>query len=269
MYNQFMKEEDNPDKFLIGITEMNDAGISFKWLDKLAKPGFKGAVLITKHITDKFIEHVTALEKPAMVHATCTGYGSTVLEPNVPHPDQQLAMLKKLIDAGFPAERCILRIDPIFPSIKGLEKAKYVLDTFTAIDTGIRRIKISIVDEYYHVRQRYAEREWPCLYTNNADKKYANNEQTQMVSDLLQQYDYQFESCAEDKLASITPNVIVKGCISHTDIKTMGLTAPEDLTINPQKRQGCHCLSCKRQLFPITDRKPCPHGCVYCFWQDK
>lgn len=51
-------------------------------------------------------------EIPIVVHCTCTGWGHTRMEPNVPDYKQQLSQMKKLIESGFPASRMVLRIDP-------------------------------------------------------------------------------------------------------------------------------------------------------------
>ena len=45
----------------------------------------------------------------------------------------------------------------------------------------------------------------------------------------------------------------------------MGLPMDESMYENPQKRTGCHCLSCKTEL--LTPRVKCEHNCVYCFWK--
>ena len=66
--------------------------------------------------------------------------------------------LKDLIDRGFPAENCVLRIDPIFPSEKGIERVENVLDYFATLKTGVDRVRVSIVDEYKHVKFRYYNR---------------------------------------------------------------------------------------------------------------
>ena len=65
-----------------------------------------------------------------IVHATCTGWGNTDLEPNVHDYKWQLAQLKKLIGAGFPTNHCVLRIDPIFPTNNGLKRVIEVLQEF-------------------------------------------------------------------------------------------------------------------------------------------
>lgn len=79
-----------------------------------------------------------------IVHATCTGYGGTELEPNVPNFTTQLTMIKMLLDDGFPAEQIVLRIDPIFPTVNGMRAVRCVL---FGRDPRIQRCRISILDE--------------------------------------------------------------------------------------------------------------------------
>ena len=108
----------------IGITERGDASIDYQWKGKL--PSVDGAILITKNLTDQFIDTVIKCYENGdklIVHATCTGWGETDFEPNVPDYKTQLHQLKKLINKGFPADYCVLRIDPIFPTLFGLKRS--------------------------------------------------------------------------------------------------------------------------------------------------
>ena len=106
----------------IGITERGDASIDYQWVEKL--PSVDGTILITKNLTDRFIDTVIKCYgngDKLIVHATCTGWGRTDFEPNVPDYKTQLHQLKKLIKKGFPADHCVLRIDPIFPTLSAFE----------------------------------------------------------------------------------------------------------------------------------------------------
>ena len=246
----------------IGITERGDAGINLAWVAKINQ--VDGLVLITKNITETFALNVLDLYSKGykiIVHCTCTGYGHSELEPNVPDYKTQLNSLKNMIDRGFPADHCVLRIDPIFPSERGLNRVRDVLHYFMSLNTGVTRIRISLVDEYKHVKERYRQRGWNPLYGNNF---YPSYEQKKLVADVLNQYSFLYELCAEDEFLKMLNNGQIIGCISSKDLHIMGIPT-EAMTINPQNRKGCHCLSCKTEL--LTDRKPCPHGCVYCFWR--
>lgn len=246
----------------IGITERGDAGINTVWVSKINT--VDGMILITKNLTGTFISSVLDLHKKGykiIVHCTCTGYGHSELEPNVPPYRIQLNSLKLLIDMGFPAQNCVLRIDPIFPSEKGLNKVKEVMKYFMSLNTGVTRIRVSIVDEYRHIKERYRQRGWSPLYGDNFGPSAS---QVHAVACILQNYPYIFETCAEETLCNYSDKCVIQGCISNQDLHIMGL--PDVSMIqNPQGRKGCHCLSCKTEL--LTERKPCPHQCVYCFWR--
>lgn len=245
----------------IGITERGDAGIDFSWTSKL--DSVDGLILITKNITESFTLIVLDLHKKGykiIVHCTCTGYGGTELEPHVPNYQTQLNALKTLIDKGFPAENCVLRIDPIFPSEKGLNKVKEVMQYFMNLNTGVTRIRVSIVDEYNHVKERYRQRGWTPLFNGFGPSPT----QVYEVASLLKLYPYTFEACAENELTTYSSNIIAQGCISNKDLEIMNLPVYE-MPINPQHRHGCMCLSCKTELF--EKRQPCLHGCIYCFWK--
>ena len=246
----------------IGITERGDAGINLSWVSKVNT--VDGMILITKNLTEMFCLQVLDLYNKGykiIVHCTCTGYGNSSLEPNVPDYKTQLKHLAYLIDMGFPADNCVLRIDPIFPSEKGLNRVREVINYFISLNTGVTRIRISIVDEYKHVKERYRQHGWNPLYGDNFGPSY---EQKQLVANLLNQYSFQYELCAEDDFLKMLNNGQIIGCISTKDLHIMGIPT-EAMTINPQNRKGCHCLSCKTEL--LTDRKQCPNGCVYCFWK--
>lgn len=246
----------------IGITERGDAGINLGWVSKVNT--VDGMVLITKNLTEMFCLQVLNLYNKGykiIVHCTCTGYGSSELEPNVPDYKTQLNSLKNMIDRGFPADHCVLRIDPIFPSEKGLNRVRDVLHYFMSLNTGVTRIRISLVDEYRHVKERYRQRGWNPLYGDNF---YPSYEQKKLVANVLNQYSFTYELCAEDDFLKMLNNGQIIGCISAKDLHIMGIPV-EEMSINPQNRKGCHCLACKTEL--LTDRKPCPHGCVYCFWR--
>ena len=71
-------------KYKIGITEAGEAGLDLSWVKKLDT--VDGAVVITKCISPEFYDAVLANKDKLILHATFTGYGHSVLEPNVPPP---------------------------------------------------------------------------------------------------------------------------------------------------------------------------------------
>ena len=248
----------------IGITERGDAALDFSWYDKLNT--VSGAILITKNITDEFIHRVMQAYQNGyklIIHATCTGWGQSIIEPNVPPYHSQLSQLKKLIRKGFPLEQCVLRIDPIFPTSNGLKRVCEVLDM--AFDMQLlprMRVRISIFDEYPHVKERFRKIGFVPIYGSNF---YASKSMMDDVCNTLSQYDIQFHTCAEPYLNSPDGLFVHSGCISEIDLRILGLQLDLNTKVNMQNRNGCLCLSCKTEL--LNCKHPCKHQCIYCYWK--
>ncbi len=74
---------DNSKTPVIGITETQDAGLDLSWTGKMHT--VDGAVIITKNPSAVgFMDAVLGNKSKVILHATVTGNGHTVFEPNVP-----------------------------------------------------------------------------------------------------------------------------------------------------------------------------------------
>lgn len=153
--------------YKIGITEQGDASLDFKWFRDATH--YDGMVLITKNITGKFMEKVLFLMNNGyseiVIHATCTGWGATVIEPGAPTYCEQLRKLQMLLEKGFTIKNCVLRIDPIFPTMVGVARVRKVLNA--AYDIGVlpdMRVRISLLDEYKHVKDRFRNLGYNSIY---------------------------------------------------------------------------------------------------------
>lgn len=254
----------------IGITERGDAGLDFTWHQKLNNNDIDGAILITKKITPAFIDRVLTAAKPVIVHATCTGWGGSWLEPNVPIYIDQLRMVKALIERGFDASRIVIRMDPIFPNAEGLERCQNVLNFILSENIPVRRVRISLYDEYPHSRTRLTAANHQPFYPNNSFGP--TDEMMNNTIEMLRKFPmFSFETCAETKFmqrfAHNDPNIITQGCVSANDIALLGINADtENMTVNNQNRFGCQCLSCKTEL--LENKHRCANGCLYCYWKD-
>lgn len=253
----------------IGITEQGDAGLDLSWVQKIESNTVNGAILITKNLTKVFRQQVVRLHElgyKIIVHATTTGWGESPVEPNVPHFTKQIRYLSELIESGFPVEQCVLRIDPIIPTEHGLNIVKelisYVISQQELKDI---RIRISVLDEYKHVKTRLQNAGYASFYPG--DNFQANVQQMNKITIMLSEFNKTFETCAESKLTNkLSQKVYEKtGCISEKDLLILGLTTSNDIQ-NPQHRYGCHCLSCKYEL--LEHKTQCPHKCLYCYWKD-
>ncbi len=241
---------------MIGITERGDASLHMEWISKLPFVDF--AILITKGLANASQDFFTALDEnkgKLILHITCTGYGGTCVEPNVPTPKETHTKLITLLDEGFPVKHIVLRVDPIIPTLKGIHCAENVLKLFA--QTGIKRVRYSFLDMYSHVVRRFAE--------NNINHPYNGRfeaPQTMQINamHMINNYRdvYNFESCAEsiawdDKC----------GCISQKDADILGIKTP--IRGSACQRRGCLCPATKQEL--LTHRGQCKHGCLYCYWK--
>lgn len=255
-------------KYKIGVTEAGDAGLDLSWVSKLDT--VDGAIVITKAITPQFIEAAVEHSDKLIVHATITGYGRSVLEPNVRRIEDAQLALAELEDDGFPAERIVVRVDPIIPTLKGLRVADKVIRD--AIQDGYRRFRVSLVDMYPHVRERFTAANLRCPYgsffTPQADMVQAANDMIASIQHWFysgepdaQENSLRIESCAEPGLTS----TIQCGCVSAYDLRLLGLDT-SDIDERGAQRPGCRCYSGKVEL--LEHKAQCPNGCLYCYWKD-
>ena len=232
----------------IGITERGDAGLDFSWVESVPETAI--TILITKNLNDRFIKEVVKQKNKLIVHATITGMGGTQIEPNVPSVDWSINQLKNLIKSGFPACQIVLRIDPIFPTEKGLQTARSVL--VKASGLGITRCRISVVDTYKHVVKRFAVAKLPFP---EFDLQKAYDLIVKTFSPYFDRWD--FEACAEGL-------PFRRGCISNRDAVILGIDV--DMIGNKEQRKGCLCPKNKLELLGHCQR--CQHQCLYCYWCD-
>ena len=249
----------------IGITERGDPSNDWSWVEKVRKTD--GAIIITKRITNYVANNIIKLYNegfPIMLHAGCTGWGGTYMEPYVPLYNIQLESIKHLLAVSFPKDRIVLRIDPIIPTTEGLQRIKNVLDY--AIQAGIlpgMRVRISVLDEYRHVKARFANEGLPEIFPGRFT---AGPSEIQALTETLrpyyEQYGIKFECCAENQL--VDQIYIHTGCVGIQDLTTMGLQPDTELT-NRQNRSGCKCLAMKYEL--LNKKAQCANRCKYCYWQ--
>ena len=241
---------------LVGITETGDPFQHLDVFDRL----YQANIIITKRLTSKLIDKLVEHKDKCILHITCTGMGSSKLEPLVPSKEQTFEKFNELIDKGFPVEQVVLRIDPIIPTSKGIYTALSVIRLFK--NSGIQRVRFSSFDIYEHVKDRFKNEGLQLPYeTFHADlktRKYL--EDAMKISTYLMNAD--LEACGEPNLETTS------GCISQKDIDILGLTDKIILIGSADQRKVCLCASNKRQLIK-TKPAPCSNGCLYCFWKSK
>lgn len=191
-------------KYKIGVTEAGDAGLDLSWVNKLGT--IDGAVVITKRVSSEFREAVLANKDKLIVHATTTGFGGSIIEPNVPTVAYQFKSVLKLVEDGFPKDKVVIRVDPLIPTARGLETALNVIKKF--MDAGFSRYRISVIDMYPHARKRFTEAGLPLPY---GDGFKSRKRQFKLVDNMLiaaKEYwcksnnseELRIEACAEPEL---------------------------------------------------------------------
>ena len=152
----------------------------------------------------------------------------------------------------------MIRVDPVIPTDYGIKVCYYVFNKFA--ECGFNRFRVSIVDMYPHVRDRFLENGLKPLY---GDKFSPDRFLVSSVSELFGKVkskfpDIRIEACAEPFLK----NVVHCGCVSSFDLDLLGLSCDSD-SLGFQ-RKGCLCYSGKVEL--LNNKKQCSHGCLYCYW---
>lgn len=231
---------------MIGITEQGDAALDLAWIQWVNSN--KPAILITKDPLKLFktlIKEYSILPN-IIVHATITGLGGTDHEPNVPQYEMSLTGYRGLIQY-LGKDRVVLRVDPVYPSEKGLKRASLVIAQHEET-----RIRISFLDAYNHVKEKFRNKKM----TPPPYKFHAPLETRQiMYRKLYKIANRHIEVCGE-------PGFSCTGCISELDCKTLGVNPP---TKTSGQRPTCTCLAIKKEL--LSNKKPCFHNCIYCYWK--
>ncbi len=236
----------------IGITDAGDARLDLDWRTRMAE--VHGAILITKSLTPTFLQALAPFHDRVLVHVTCTGFGGGPLEPGVPIPAWTRTHYDALVDQ-LPAAQTVLRLDPIFPTPRGLAVAETVLRLFQ--DSPVQRVRFSYVDMYPHVTARFQAAGLPHPYAGRFGPSPA---QRKAAAAMLEPWRrrYTLESCAECGVWQV-------GCLSAHDAGPLRFD-PEALRGRSRQRPECLCAGNKVEL--LARRGRCARRCLYCYWRD-
>lgn len=244
----------------IGVTERGDPSLDWTWIDKMDQ--VDAAILITKNLSDELIQKAKPYFGKLKFHITCTGYGGTCVEPHIPNMLHQLSQTKKLVEEGMPKERIIIRVDPIIPTSLGIRRAATVIYTFAK--AGFRKFRVSLIDMYPHVRERFRKADLPLPF----GEKFAPSaeqlaETDRCLAEIRRKYpDIVFESCAEPGLREAE----AVGCITAADANDFGLGLEANIHDAGYQRKYCLCCSAKTEL--LSQKSQCPYKCLYCYWKN-
>lgn len=220
---------------LIGITERADPTVNLEWM-RWVDSGHP-AILITKNPVK-----LTPMINPKwniIIHCTITGLGGTACEPNIPLAEDSLkayhAFCRLIGD-----ERVVLRIDPIVDDIKLSLLANLVKES-----EG--RVRISFLDLYPHVRQRF----------KNNGLCFSRTAFHAPLDTRLSIWEFMGkpEVCGE-------PGMVITPCVSALDCRVLGVEPKSQLK---GQRTTCACLQNKYELCRSSIR--CSYGCLYCYWR--
>lgn len=243
----------------IGITERGDASSHFKaWTAKM--DAVDGVIAVTKNpafLLRKLRHYNTPLDK-LVVHCTITGWGGTAWEPRVPSTAKSVAAYHEFVEL-LGHDRVVLRVDPIIPTRSGIDRVVEVLEEATAAEN--QRIRISFLDLYPHVRRRLMAVDTEDLFDVYDGKLHAPLWYRKRLLALVEELRggcQEIEVCGE-------PGFDCVGCVSRRDVAFLEVELPR-LEPTSYQRKACACLAMKTEL--LDRRKPCKHGCLYCYWKD-
>ena len=229
-----------------GITEKGDSSLDSGWKDWCNKG--LSTILITKNVKKLFMENKNLFTKHnTIIHATITGNGGTVVEPNVPEPKILQEYIEKRVPKSF-WEYIVIRVDPIIPIIENIQNSYNV---YKWADNLGFRTKVSILDLYPHCYHR-----WPkdiLAKLNEFD-----------IEDHIH-FPYEIRKAILDKFPNASvcgePGFYCEWCISQKDYDILGImkkvSEPES-----KQREFCHCAGVKKELLSGNS---CSHGCLYCY----
>ena len=238
----------------IGVTESGEIAFNLDAFDRL----YDGNIIITKRLTNKVIEKLIEHKDKIILHLTCTGMGGTRIEPLVPKAEETLEKLKQLIEGGFPTSHIVLRVDPIVPTERGIETARDVLKLFGGL--GIKRVRISFLDNYKHVKERFKKEGIKELYNGEFHAPLELRQKlTKELEELAISVGFEnVEACGEPGIESVS-------CLSQKDIDILGLTDKIILEGSAEQRKSCGCPANKSELLKIKPHQ-CKNKCIYCYW---
>lgn len=235
----------------IGITERGDAALDTSWQNEKVDI----YILVTK--APRLLPE--DLPDQTIIHCTITGYGRTWLEPQVSLASWELDAYKQLVMRYGP-RRVVLRVDPIIPQGEWWERSLEV------VRQAEGRLRVSFIDAYDHARWRIKQAghdpaeifPWEGFHAPLELRKQRLEEIEQVAATRPHT---SVEVCGE-------PELPTEGCVSVLDVLAVGRMAEEVSPLFRPKRPGCTCLMAKRELLAKRKPRPCPHGCLYCYWKD-
>lgn len=193
----------------------------------------------------------------AFLHWTITGLGGTFLEPNVPCPDDQLALLEDVVAFVGDPRRVHWRFDPLVSARCDDDRASNVdLDLFRSLAEPVARagvpiVHTSFVSMYRKVRRRLEQ-------AGVAFDEYGVGVRRDFLADLAQAAD----DLGMKLLTCCEPGFPVHRCIDGELLAELHPT--QDACRSDRARGQRELCGCTASL-DIGRYLPCPSRCLYCY----
>ena len=239
----------------IGVTESGEIAFNLDAFDRL----YNGNIIITKRLTDAVIEKLVEHKDKIILHLTVTGMGGTRIEPFVPKTEDTHKKLVKLLESGFPVSHVVIRLDPVVPTERGMNTALDVIAAFSGL--GIKRLRFSFLDNYKHVKKRFADEGIGELYNGEFHAPLElRKEYAEKIKSVANDGGFDsVEACGEPGIESIS-------CLSKRDIEILGLDEQIVLEGSAEQRDSCGCPANKSELLKVRPHQ-CENKCLYCYWR--
>jgi DNA repair photolyase len=208
-------------------------------------------------LTRREVRAVLAEVGQVFVHWTITGLGGTFLEPNVPPPERQLALLDDVVDYLGDPRRCHWRWDPLISAVRAGERAGNVdLDLFRSLAGPIARAGVPAVHTSFATMYRKVIRRLAAAGVE-VDEQGAELRGSFLanLSAAATEVGLELLPCCESGRA-------MTRCIDGellADLHPAGERCRTDRARGQRRRCGC------TASLDIGHYLPCPNRCLYCY----
>ncbi len=191
------------------------------------------------------------------VHWTVTGLGGTFLEPNVPPPGEQLALLDDIIAYLGDPRRVHWRCDPLISALRVDEHVSNInLDLFRSLAepfarAGVPAVHTSFVTAYPKVTRRLSAAGVTLQEFTSEERRAFLDEMAAAARGL----GLELITCCE-------PGYPVRRCI---DGELLAALHPARQPCSTQRSKGQRALCGCTLSLDVGHYLPCPNGCLYCY----
>lgn len=191
------------------------------------------------------------------IHWTITGLGGTFLEPNVPHAEDQLALLPRLVDFVGDPRRVHWRFDPLVAaSHDGGYVSNVDLHLFRSLANplgavGVPVVHTSFVTMYPKVVRRLSERG----VEFEQQTPGARREFLASLESAAPETGLKLQTCCE-------PDYPIQRCI---DGELLSALHPQGEPCRTDRARGQRKLCGCTVSLDIGRYLPCPNRCLYCY----